>query len=758
MNQGGFMTRLFYLRALCILGFFFLSSIQAAQAAPTCPQRPSPGSTITDPPMVRAKNGVIGGTFTANFDGDPRNRTGQYCLMYSDGVAPAVEAPVLRLAPGERIGFLLSNQMPLTDVTDTHAWNPALGSAPCSKEAVMRDFAANLHFHGTNVKPDCGSDEVITTAVQPGATWQYNFALPLNDPPGLDWYHPHVHGIAQEQMLGGMSSALVIDAPNEMPNVVGGLRERILVVRDQELEAPLPGVRYIERPIVLGELAKPLSTRTLFDGFGQPASNSLLQRLLAGGTVNTLDGGVVQASVIPPWKDLSVNWVPVKFGTTATGIAQYAPPGIIQMEGASEFWRVANISADSYIRLQVRVGGVPQIIRIVGIDGIPISSPNGQLLFEGGGNVPAGQVSTKPNRTLQVQEVLLPPGGRAEFIVAAPAPGLKAELVSLMYETNADANPFRVLAAIQAPAADTLVDANHVTPFPTASVPRTRFVDPLPSRPVKAKPDHVLYFSQSDDAFFITEDASTNPAAPVPAAYSMRNGPNMVVPLGSVQEWRIENRALEAHAFHIHQVHFRVLKRFPSTTSSDDKLMEFALRDSIDLPAWSGVGAYPSVTIRLYFNDADIGGNFVYHCHILEHEDNGMMGIVRIGDPVVVAAAKLPKPATATNTLKQKNTAASLTRRAAPAQANSPTTAAKPVIANFSPVEPTGATMTPTSMSMSTAEMASQLPVMRDRFGNAISQEVCTPRQRRKNAAAQSAPQASTQTPGSNAANSGSAS
>ena len=46
-------------------------------------------------------------------------------------------------------------------------------------------------------------------------------------------------------------------------------------------------------------------------------------------------------------------------------------------------------------------------------------------------------------------------------------------------------------------------------------------------------------------------------------------------------------------------------------------------------PGWNGNGPYPSVTVRMDFRGPDIG-DFVYHCHILEHEDGGMMAIIRV--------------------------------------------------------------------------------------------------------------------------------
>lgn len=744
------------------LGLMLVHDMALAQL---CPARPAAGSPITDPPQVRSSNGVISGVLSANFEGDTSNdnRTGRYCLMYSDGSAATVEAPVFRIGPGERVAFRLSNNMPQTDIKEVTPWNPALGANTCSTQATMTNFAVNLHFHGMNVKPTCGADESLTTLLLPGGGWQYNFALPDNDPPGLYWYHPHVHMLAQEQMLGGMTGALVIDSPNAMPNVVGGLRERILVIRDQELNAPPAGVRYLDRPTLLGELALPVTQRTVLDQNAVAATDLMLRALLAGGTIKTQDGGVVFDTVMPPWKDMSVNWVPVQFAPSALGVAGYTPAGTIQMEGGSEFWRVANASADNYLRLQVRYGGEPQEIRITGMDGIPISSPDGQLLFDDNSIAP-GTVSTKPNKTIKVKEVLLPPGGRAEFIVKAPKPGVKAELVSLFYETAADYDARRTLASILPPDANTVLDQTRVMPMPQTSVSRTRFVDTASSSPTNKVPDHLLYFSQSATEFFITEDPLTAGKPTIPAAFSMTSGPSIIVPTGAIQEWRIENRALEAHAFHIHQVHFRVLKRVPSATNGAETIDELALRDTIDLPAWSGIGAYPSVTLRLYFNEADIRGNFMYHCHILEHENNGMMAIVRVEDPVqtvsspLAQALKVARNGKTTGSrklaLRNSSNGRGLELAAASSSATTPSNKAVRMAKNIA-LKALSRTGAGTALGNASGKAGTALitdaaplrqavtyempmtqgglvPVMRDKNGNIIEAEVCRPGQTRR--------------------------
>ena len=55
------------------------------------------------------------------------------------------------------------------------------------------------------------------------------------------------------------------------------------------------------------------------------------------------------------------------------------------------------------------------------------------------------------------------------------------------------------------------------------------------------------------------------------------------------------------------------------------------LRDTVNVPYYNGrMLQYPSVRLRMDFRDPNTVGTFVYHCHLLEHEDGGMMGTVRV--------------------------------------------------------------------------------------------------------------------------------
>ena len=60
----------------------------------------------------------------------------------------------------------------------------------------------------------------------------------MNEPPGLYWYHPHVHGFTNVQVQGGASGALIVEGIERADPVLAGLPERVFVIRDQDLLNP----------------------------------------------------------------------------------------------------------------------------------------------------------------------------------------------------------------------------------------------------------------------------------------------------------------------------------------------------------------------------------------------------------------------------------------------------------------------------------------------------------------------------------------
>jgi FtsP/CotA-like multicopper oxidase with cupredoxin domain len=311
---------------------------------------------------------------------------------------------------------------------------------------------------------------------------------------------------------------------------------------------------------------------------------------------------------IPAW-DLSINYVPVTYPSYTAAVIQTNP-------AQQELWRVANTAADTILNLQYIVNGTAQAVQVVAIDGYPIAA---------GGS---GQNSESETR------ILLGPGARAEFVVTTPNVGDQAQLVTQYWNTGPDGDydPARPIANIVSQNGienSAVPGASVARRLPSAAKPRkiTRF-DSLGSLTPNAQRN--LYFSEvlqnpadpnSPTTFYITQEGQT------PAVFTMDQQPNIVVHAGTVEDWVVENRTQEDHIFHIHQLHFQVLE------VNGQPVSDPALRDTVDIPFWSGSGAYPSVKVRMDFSDPSIVGTFVYHCHILEHEDGGMMGEIQVLPP-----------------------------------------------------------------------------------------------------------------------------
>jgi FtsP/CotA-like multicopper oxidase with cupredoxin domain len=564
-----------------------------AQGLPnnTCP-RPAIGSSVPEPEDLRSQNGVLKIDLTVRNYTD-LNGAIRYCYLTADGS----ESPTLRLRPGELLILNLKN-----DLKDPeHAAGPAnhhhnvaeKGADPCTS-ASMTITSTNLHFHGLTVPAICHQDDVLKTSLQPGdPPFEYRFYIPANEPPGLYWYHPHIHGFSKAQVLGGLSGAMIIEGIERANKEVAGLPERVLIVRDQDLLNP-------NAPPAKSE---PVIPKMLIDHDGDAANNG--------------------TGFGRPAKDLSINYVPVPY-------PDY-PPAAIQMKpGERQFWRVLNASAITYLNLEVLYKFKSQQLGIVALDGVPLNA-NG----------------TSGDFIDWQSHIGVPPGGRVEFIVTGPPPGVPGLLVTRTVDTGVggENDPNRMIATItasnDAPEPRSKLSSS-AEPLPPPSLPWLGSVPPVRTRR--------LYFSEqlldpndpnSATTFYLTVDGQTpkpfDPASDVP---------DIVVKQGDVEDWIIENRSTELHAFHIHQLHFLM------TAWRDVPVNEPFLRDTVNVPYYDGrTLEYPSVTLRMDFRDPNAVGAFVYHCHLLEHEDGGMMGTIRV------------LPADATQPAKSNSPGTSLTRR-----------------------------------------------------------------------------------------------
>ena len=117
-----------------------------------------------------------------------------------------------------------------------------------------------------------------------------------------------------------------------------------------------------------------------------------------------------------------------------------------------------------------------------------------------------------------------------------------------------------------------------------------------------AKPQFVVDFTEDKQGFYINGQK-----------FQMTDRPMLTVNVGSLQHWRVTNPTKEAHPFHIHQVHFLVY------STGGKRVKDPVWLDTVDVP-YGG-----SVDLVMDFTDPIIRGMSLFHCHLLNHEDKGMM-------------------------------------------------------------------------------------------------------------------------------------
>src|SRR5229473_3303306 len=251
-------------------------------------------------------------------------------------------------------------------------------------------------------------------------------------------------------------------------------------------------------------------------------------------------------------------------------------PQIEIAPGERQFWRLVNASADRYLDLQLE----GQTLEIVAMDGMPIAQHD-------------------PNhRTRSADHILLPPAGRLEAIVTGPAAGTPRRLITRCVDTgpDGDPNPAMILADIvPRSAADSTTKVSK-----TSLKPELKTLDLTAEE--KAPPRFIVTFTEDKKGFYINKEKFAPDAAPMVRAK-----------VGAYQHWKIVNATGELHPMHIHQVHFLAY------AENDRPIADPLWLDTVNVP-YGG-----SVDVIMDFTDPVIRGMSVFHCHLLNHEDKGMM-------------------------------------------------------------------------------------------------------------------------------------
>jgi len=251
-----------------------------------------------------------------------------------------------------------------------------------------------------------------------------------------------------------------------------------------------------------------------------------------------------------------------------------------------QFWRIANIGANLYYN--VSFSGLT--VYEVAIDG------------------------NRHNALLPKTVLLIEPSSRVEIFVIGPKIG-NYSFSSSAYDTGEmgygdsypEADLFFVISS-GIPVTSLPLPNN----FPSVPDLRTRTVNNVRN----------ITFSQTkeNDTFFIN---------------SKQYDPNRidtVVTFGDLELWALINLDYEQHIFHIHQMSFQVIEINGVPQNFD------GYRDNVNMPPRT-VDSASVVKILLDFGDPNILGTFLYHCHIMEHEDKKMMAVIQvIPAPVVLAS------------------------------------------------------------------------------------------------------------------------
>lgn len=548
-------------------------------------------------------------------------------------------APTIEVTPGDTVRITLNNKLPPDP--DCLDW-------PNDKVDIPHCFnGTNLHSHGLWVSPTGNSDNVLLK-INPGVNFQYEYNLPPDHPAGTFWYHSHLHGSTALQVSSGMAGALIVRG-NRLPTAqVNGDIDTLLKRRD--------GTALRERILVLQQIQ-----------YYCPKSNS---------QDNVWDCKEGETGVIESYENFGPgSWAQSGRYTSINGSIR---PFFTSKAGDIERWRMIHAGVRETINLEFRrskSGSFPSVDMLKGAEtdrfitenctGDPI--PYHVIANDGLTRMAAWQT---PQTTLQ-------PGYRSDALVVFPEAGTYCVIdaaAPAAASVTQEAESRQLLGVVRVFSGTAVANIhNYVTKKLVAAAERT-----MP-RPVRSKviadlknglkltrftphPDvkDSEITGKQELAFFIDTStpnvtfdvsnglgASSNPAKPFdPKPYDPNRIDRFLIS-GGVDEWTLQSRFV-SHPFHIHVNPFQIVKILDpdgKDVSVADATDDAGGEPDPQYPGLQGVwkdtlwikslipkkpypqGAYTLIVRTRYQRYI---GEYVLHCHILDHEDQGMMQNVSI--------------------------------------------------------------------------------------------------------------------------------
>jgi L-ascorbate oxidase len=521
-------------------------------------------------------------------------------------------APTIEIAPGETIRLTLNNQLPAND--------PSCPGTPGQPDTPHCFNHTNLHSHGLWVSPAGNSDNVLVDIV-PGVSFQYEYNVPLDHPSGTFWYHPHEHGSTALQVASGMAGVMLIrgnrpptpqttgDIDTLLRDATGAaMPERVLLL--QQIQYACNG-GYDCKPGDVGSIES-------YDLFGPgtwPAS----------GRYTTING-----QVLPTFPGARVGrierWRLVHAGVRDTVLLQLRK----MKPGATPLAAATADQQDSWVAENCPGAPLPQFD--IASDGLT-----------------RGQVSERTVTVLQ-------PGYREDLLIVFPEAGdycvidnnapanatVNAQVKSRKFLGQVNVGPgpapgpdlkvFLQTALIAAAARDMPVDVRQkVRTDLAANLKLTSFIphpdvadkEVMPSLAQTAE----LKIDTSGPAVRFEVDGKEYDPTRI----------DRVLPLGGVAEWTITagTNPPVGHPFHIHVNPFQIQRIL------NPQGVDVSVTGEPDDPEYAGLSgvwrdtifAKPGYHVVTRTRYQRYIGDFVLHCHILDHEDQGMMQNVRIALP-----------------------------------------------------------------------------------------------------------------------------
>lgn len=552
----------------------------------------------------------------------------RFCYRYSfEGVEHNV-APVLRVHRGERFDLRIVNELrgPATGATTAasaippcmpaqmkmtppRAFTGYLNHTFYARMAAMPPTDVNLHLHGFQ-GPASQENVFLSTLSTFAHACEYDITIPRTQPPGTYFYHPHAHGMADDEVAGGLAGMWIVEPdvpqiPREDEHAIV-LRYRVPFVSDNPY---MPAIDRIGPAGAMHERRLKPGPPVAYDPFDPPPWPTALP-IRAGNEYLTTDRcGDFDTPKI------AVNGVD-------------APASLTVPAGEPQLLRILNATSDTAKYLRLRdASGKARMLQIAGRDGVPVSGNDAHPLA----------------RYLPMDGVLLVPTGRLDVLLT-----VKPGDVLTLYNDRACLgfigeyalkHDLLTITAGPAPSAPTTI---ATAPLVKAASPAVQLLAYARAHPKLIRRRAITYTAYAlpnadkpggHPEFYITETSNTNfhehPFWPVYEKGRKVPQPDIVVKRGTIEEWYLFNATLEEHTFHIHQMAFVAEDEPPQPVMLDTVLVPTGtvLPNKAD-PNYPLIK--PGLTrVLLDFRNVP-RGTFVFHCHMLFHEDHGMMGIVRV--------------------------------------------------------------------------------------------------------------------------------